>query len=171
LGRHSAPLPPIPDLGYAVLARAPRWHKRAARRRARADHGPGGPDSFPAATGDHRREHGGLAFPNSRSQRIVFTGGRGEIGVDNAGLTRWGLSLREGEPCEGFLRVKSARPTALDVSLRSADGNTITARHTLKTEGKGEFENLSFALTPTADDANGRFAVTLSQTGDITLGY
>jgi hypothetical protein len=113
----------------------------------------------------------GTWFSNSRSQRIVFTGGHGEIGVDNAGLTRWGLSLREGKSCEGFLRVKTTRPTTFDVSLRSADGNTVHARHTLKTEGKGEFEKLSFALTPAATDTDGRFAVTLSQPGDITLGY
>jgi hypothetical protein len=113
----------------------------------------------------------GTWFPNSRSQRIVFNGGHGEIGVDNAGLTRWGLSLREGKAYEGFLRVKTARPTTLDVSLRSADGKKIYARSTLNTAGPREFEKLSFALTPKADDTNGRFAVTLSQPGEITLGY
>ncbi len=117
------------------------------------------------------RPGAGTWFPNSRSQRIIFTGGKGEIGVDNAGLTRWGLSLRKGKSYEGFLRVKTTRPTDFNVSFRSVDGSKVYARHTLKTTGKGEFEKLSFSLTPTADDANGRFAVTLSQPGDITLGY
>jgi hypothetical protein len=113
----------------------------------------------------------GTWFPNSRSQRIVFTGGQGEIGVDNAGLKRWGLSLREGKNYEGFLRVKTTRPTEFDVSLRSADGTKVYARHTLKTAGKGEFEKLPFTLNPKTSDANGRFAITLSQPGEITLGY
>lgn len=113
----------------------------------------------------------GTWLPNSRSQKIIFTGGTGEIGVDNAGLKRWGLSLRNGKSYEGFLRVKTNRPTTFDVSLRSADGKEIRARQTLTTAGKGDFEKLPFSLTPAADDSNGRFAVTLSQPGEITLGY
>jgi alpha-L-arabinofuranosidase len=65
----------------------------------------------------------------------------------------------------GAFRFKSAR------SCGSADGTKVYARHTLKTMGKGEFEKLSFVLKPKADDVNGRFAVTLLQPGDITLGY
>lgn len=114
---------------------------------------------------------GGTWFPNCRSQKITFTGGRGEVGIENAGLTRWGLSLRAGKDYEGFLRVKSARPTEFDVSLRSADGKTVYATQKLKTAGGGEFEKLGFTLKPNATDANGRFAITLARPGEITLGY
>ncbi len=113
----------------------------------------------------------GTWFRNSRSQRIVFVSGHGEIGVDNAGLARWGLSLREGLPYEGFLRIRTTRPTTFDVSLRSADGTRIHARQTLRTSGKGAFEKVPFLLTPETADANARFAVTLAQPGDLTIGY
>jgi hypothetical protein len=113
----------------------------------------------------------GTWLSSSRSQKIIFTGGTGEIGVDNAGLKRWGLSLRKGKSYEGFLRVKTTRPTTFDISLRSADGKIIHAHHTLQTAGKGDFEKLPFSLAPAADDPNGRFAVTLSHPGEITLGY
>lgn len=113
----------------------------------------------------------GTWFPNCPSQKIEFSSGQGEIGIDNAGLTRWGLSLQSGKDYEGFLRVKTSQPTDFQVSLRSADGKTIHATQKLKTTGNGIFEKIAFTLTPAASDANGRFAVTLSTPGGITLGY
>lgn len=125
----------------------------------------------------------GAWFPNSPSQTIAFIGGEGELGIDNAGLKRWGIHLLAGRPYEGFLRVKAAQPTELWVSLRKADG-TIVAEQRLETGGarppsRSEaaspavqpYQRLAFTLTPSARDEKGRFAVTLRKPGSITVGY
>ena len=106
------------------------------------------------------------------SQGIVFTSGEGELGLDNAGLCRWGLNLIKGKPYEGFLCLKSDAATDVFVSLRSADGQSIYAVKPLSFSGKsGEYVRFDFNLTPTQDDPNGRFAVTLQKPGAITIGY
>jgi hypothetical protein len=102
------------------------------------------------------------------SQTITFTGGEGEWGIDNAGLKRWGINLVAGKPYEGYLRVKSAQPTELWVSLRKADGTVVAEQ---KLEANGNYQRLAFTLTPSASDEKGRFAITLRKPGSVTLGY
>lgn len=113
----------------------------------------------------------GTWFPNCRSQKIIYRGGKGELGIDNAGLERWGINLCRGKTYEGFLRVRTTGPTEFCVSLRSADGKRIYASRTLKTAGGDGFEKVAFTLKPNTKDADGRFAVTLTQPGELTLGY
>lgn len=120
------------------------------------------------ATGGFALESEGAWFQNSPSQTITFTGGEGEWGIDNAGLKRRGINLVAGKPYEGYIRVKSARPTELWVSLRQEDGSVLAER---KLVANGNYERLAFDLTPSADDAKGRFAITLKQPGSVTLGY
>ena len=120
------------------------------------------------ATGNFALETDGAWFKNSPSQTITLTGGDGEWGIDNAGLQRWGINLIAGKPYEGFLRVKAAQPTELWVSLRKADG-TVVAQE--KLVANGNYQRLAFALTPSAGDEKGRFAITLKKPGSITVGY
>ena len=65
--------------------------------------------------------------PGKPSQQVSFVAGQGEVGVDNAGLQRWGIALQAGRPYEGFLRVKTPKPTEVHVSLRNADGTHVYA--------------------------------------------
>jgi hypothetical protein len=109
--------------------------------------------------------------PGLRSQQIIFEGGDGEFGCDNAGLERSGLALRADRSYEGFLRVKTAAPMGVVVSLRSADGRAILAEQTLRTRAGREFQRLEFSLTPAASDWQGRLAITLRQPGRATIGY
>lgn len=109
---------------------------------------------------------------NSTSQRICYTKGTGEAGINNAGLNRWGINLEAGKDYEGYIRVASSVPTEIHVSLRSADNSTIYARTSFLTKGlSDEYERISFTLRPSAADVNGRFAITLSRPGTITVGY
>ncbi len=110
----------------------------------------------------------GSWLTNLPSQTISYTGGKGEWGIDNAGLKRWGINLVAGKPYEGYLRVKAARPTELWVSLRKADGTVLAEQ---KLVAKGNYERLAFTLTPSASDEKGRFAITLRKQGSVTLGY
>jgi len=123
-----------------------------------------------SARGRFAVETNGAWFANSPSQGIAFTGGDGEWGIDNAGLKRWGIHLVAGKPYEGFIRAKTVAATEVWVSLRSAGGE-ILAVERLPTAGRNEFEKLPFALTPSAHDEHGRFAVTLKKPGEVTLGY
>lgn len=109
--------------------------------------------------------HAGL-----RSQQVTCREGQGEFGMDNAGLKRWGLFLRGGRDYEGYLRVKTDKITPIAVSLRTADG-AVLAEQILKTTGGHGYERLAFRLVPKADSKNARFAVTLKQPGQMTVGY
>lgn len=109
--------------------------------------------------------HAGL-----RSQRVTYRDGQGEFGMDNAGLKRWGLSLQGGRDYEGYLRVKTDKITPIAVSLRTAEG-TVLAEQILKTTGGSGYERLAFRLVPKAASKNARFAITLKQPGQMTVGY
>ncbi|MCE5326651.1 MAG: family 16 glycoside hydrolase [Planctomycetaceae bacterium] len=106
-----------------------------------------------------------------QSQRVTFESGRGEIGIDNAGLHRWGLHLLAGREYEGSVCLKSLKPAAVTVSLRSANGKKILAGKTLSVKGSRTWQTLSFKLTPSRTDRDGRFAITLSKPASIVVGY
>ena len=38
------------------------------------------------------------AFIGRQSQRVAFKAGEGEIGIENQGLNRWGMSFVKGKP-------------------------------------------------------------------------
>jgi alpha-L-arabinofuranosidase len=125
-----------------------------------------------SAQGSFALETEGTWHPNCPSQTVTFTGGKGEWGIDNAGLKRWGIAVAPGKPYEGFLRVKAARPTEAHVSLRSADGKAVYASQALAAAGNAdEYQRIAFTLTPSTTDGNARFAITLKKPGTITLGY
>ena len=109
--------------------------------------------------------HAGL-----RSQQVTYREGQGEFGMDNAGLKRWGLSVQGGRDYEGYLRVKTDKNIPIAVSLRTAEG-VVLAEQILKTTGANSYERLAFRLEPKAAAKNARFAITLKQPGQMTVGY
>ncbi|HDZ19782.1 hypothetical protein LCGC14_0016280 [marine sediment metagenome] len=110
-------------------------------------------------------------YHGTQSQTITFTAGEGEIGIENMALNRWGMCFRKGKDYEGLIRVRCDEPTEFVVAFQSADGSKTYAETTLQTSGGGEFEKIEFALTPSADDKAGRFAIGLRKPGLITFGY
>ncbi len=108
-------------------------------------------------------------FTGRQSQAMSFTGGTGEVGLENAGLNRWGMSFVAGKPYEGFLWARADAPTPVWVGLESGDGSRRYATRRLRLEA-GKWQRLSFRLTPTATDPHGRLAVTLRQPGAVVLG-
>ncbi len=105
-----------------------------------------------------------------QSQQIAFTGGSGELGVENQGLNGWGMNLVAGREYEGFVVARSAQPTLLCVALESKDGSHVYAEQALKVE-PGDWKRLEFKLTPSAGDSAGRFAVKLKRAATVTVGY
>lgn len=110
------------------------------------------------------------AFSGRQSQRITFTGGAGEIGIENQSLNRWGMNFVKGKAYEGFVCVRSAKPTELFVALESRDGAKVYAEKRLKVTDSG-WQRLDFKLKPDGADKTGRFAIKLKQPGSVTVGY
>ncbi len=112
----------------------------------------------------------GHPFLGNQSQRITLVGGAGEIGVENQGLNRWGMSFIAGKPYEGCLWARAEQPVELFVALERRDGATVYAASHLAVTSN-DWQRLDFTLTPTQTDKAGRFAVTLKQPGSVALGY
>lgn len=110
------------------------------------------------------------AFSGRQSQRVAFTGGAGEIGVENQSLNRWGMNFVSGRTYEGCVGVRAAGPTELFVALESRDGARVYAEKPLQVAG-GEWQVLHFTLEPDGHDTTGRFAIKLKQPGAVLLGY
>jgi hypothetical protein len=112
----------------------------------------------------------GVASSGPKSQRLTFTSGTGEIGIENQDLNRWGMNFVRGKAFEGFVCVRAGRPAELFVALESRDGRKVYAEQRLKVSGR-DWQKLSFSLKPDTADATSRFALKLKQPGSVTLGY
>ncbi len=110
------------------------------------------------------------AFSGRQSQCITFTGGTGEIGIENQSLNHWGMYFVEGSPYEGYLWVRAAKPTDVFVALESRDGTSVYAEKTL-TVTSNNWQRLDFKLNPSATERTGRFTIKLKEAGSVTVGY
>ena len=109
-------------------------------------------------------------FAGSQSQHVTFGSGEGELGVENQGLNRWGMSFALGRDYEGYVWVRADNPTTLVASLESRDGTRGYAETKLKVTSN-DWQRLDFTLKPNANDGTGRFALKLTHPGSIVLGF
>jgi hypothetical protein len=109
-------------------------------------------------------------FVGTQSQRITFTGGVGEIGVANEGLNRWGMNFVSGKEYDGCVDVRADTPMPISLALENADGTAVYVQTNLLVTSNN-WQHVNFTMTPSASDANGRFAVTLTQPGSVVVGY
>ena len=103
-----------------------------------------------------------------QSQRLEFIQGQGQIGVENQGLNRWGMSFVEGKSYEGVLWARADAPTDLFVAME--DGSELLAEQRL-TVNPGDWQRLTFNLKPNKTTKTGRFAITLRAPGSVVLGH
>ncbi len=118
----------------------------------------------------HARLDSTQPFVGAHSQFIEHAGGEGEVGIENQGLNRRGLSLRRGKVYEGYLWARAEKPTKLFVSLENRDGTKRYAETQIEVTA-GDWRRYDFSLTPDADDASARFAIRLKSPGAVTLGH
>ena len=109
-------------------------------------------------------------FVGSQSQRITYTRGNGEIGIANSSLNHWGMYFIKGRHYEGSLDARAEMPVKLAVRLESVDGSKVYSELILSIKSH-EWERLGFGLTPSANDTNGRFVISLKHPGSVVLGY
>ncbi|MEN6338299.1 MAG: alpha-L-arabinofuranosidase C-terminal domain-containing protein [Phycisphaerales bacterium] len=110
------------------------------------------------------------SFKGDQSQRLTFASGRGEIGVENQGLNRWGLYIQADKEYEGVVWARTEKAMSMVAALESGDGAKIYVEKNL-TLRSGGWQRLEFALTPRVTDKNARFAVKLAEPGSVVLGY
>jgi alpha-L-arabinofuranosidase len=117
-------------------------------------------------------------FIGTQCQRIEFQKGRGEIGIENNGLNRWGMYFVPGKSYEGYVWMRADEPTDVFVALESGDGSRCHAQARL-TVSAGPWRKLPFTLTPEATGersrksapSTGRFALKLTRPGSILVGH
>lgn len=109
-------------------------------------------------------------FVGTQSQQITFTGGQGEIGIENRGLNRWGMSLVSGKPCDGYVWIKCDRAVPVFVSAESRDGSKSHAEARLSIEA-GDWRRYDFGFTPSASDPDARFVIGLKEPGTVAVGH
>jgi hypothetical protein len=109
-------------------------------------------------------------FVGKQSQKIAFTEGKGEAGIENRGLNRQGMCFRAGKVYEGYVWVRGERPVELWLALESGDGSKVHAETRLRVES-GDWDRMSFTFTPQADEETGRLALKLKQPGAVMIGH
>lgn len=109
-------------------------------------------------------------FQGTQSQRIAFIKGEGEIGVENQGLNRWGMYFVGGRPYEGVLWARTEKASDLFVTLQNRDGSRTVATSKL-TVPAGEWQRLTFQLTPDSTVDRGSLTIALRQPGSVVLGH
>jgi alpha-L-arabinofuranosidase len=110
------------------------------------------------------------AFVGTQSQQITYTGGTGEWGIANRSLNRWGMNFVTGNEYNGCLDVRADNPVTITVSLESQDGTSLYATRDLSVTSN-TWEHITFSLTPTNGDGDGRFVIGLKQPGSVQVGY
>src|SRR5262249_53209290 len=60
-------------------------------------------------------------FSGRQSQRISFSSGAGELGIENQGLNRWGMYFIKDRVYDGYIWARAAKPSALVVALQGGD--------------------------------------------------
>ena len=98
------------------------------------------------------------------SQRIVNYGS-GPLGIDNMGLNRWGLALRQGQALNGYVYLKG-QVNAAYIQLRSADDRRVYASERIK-DISPEWERYDFTLTPSANDDSAKLVVYIDSRGTL----
>ncbi len=107
---------------------------------------------------------------NWRPQKIVFSMGAGEVGLENRSLNRWGMNVQAGVTYEGYVYARAPQSIELNVALERSAGASPLAAASLAVNG-AEWTRYDFTLVPSATDAHGRFVVSLKQPGSIELGF
>ncbi|MDR1762655.1 MAG: hypothetical protein LBR64_01685 [Dysgonamonadaceae bacterium] len=115
-------------------------------------------------------ERDGQAYMGRQTQVISFTGGSGEVGLINKGLYKQGIRFDANKPYDGVLRIKAAKPTTINLSLRDENGKVLAEKpYSLK--GDGSYEKVEYELTPNGSTIKGSFGVSLKSPGEIRMGY
>ncbi len=107
------------------------------------------------------------AYNGQNSQTIQFVSGNGTVGINNAGLNRWGIAVRNGQKLQGRLYLKSPDlKGSVRIALQSADGQKEYAVQEINNI-TNSWAKYPFELTSNADDKQARFVIYLKESGKL----
>ena len=109
-------------------------------------------------------------FIGRQSQRLTFKSGKGEIGIENQSLNRWGMNFVKGKRYEGYVWLRADQPARVFFALESADGAKVYAETADRVKA-AQWQRIDFNLTPNAADKAGRFVIKLKQPASVCLGH
>jgi hypothetical protein len=109
-------------------------------------------------------------FTGKQSQRIEFDSGEGEVGIENRGLNRQGMSIVAGREYAGHVWMKTDHGADVFLAMESADGEKSFAEERIPAQ-PGAWRLYEFKLTPNATDHAGRFVVKLRKPGRVVIGH
>jgi len=115
-------------------------------------------------------ERNGDAWMGRQTQVVAMTGATGEVGITNHGLYKQGIRFDAGKPYDGVLRIKSAQPVTVYLSLRDENGKAL-AEKPYQLKGDNSYEKVEFELTPSGNTIKGSFGISLKSQGEIRLGF
>ncbi len=90
-----------------------------------------------------------------------------DAAIYNRGLNRSGMYFAAGKDYRGFLMAKADAPAEVTVSFRNADGSAVYAETSFTVAG--DWAKYEFVLTPSAEEIDGCFAVSVK--GTAAFGY
>ena len=109
-------------------------------------------------------------FVGRQSQRLTLTSGQGEIGIENRGLNRWGMSFVADRPYDGIVWARSEHSATLKIAIENRTGDEVLAATTREIKA-GDWQRVEFMLTPKQTETRGRLVLSLTQPGSILVGY
>ena len=107
-------------------------------------------------------------FGGDFSQIVQFVSGSGVVGINNMSLNRWGIAFDKGQIFRGLLYLKGKTQGPVTVALQSEDGTVEYARQEIPAV-TGAWAKYEFALIPNATDGKARFAIYLTEPGEISI--
>lgn len=110
-------------------------------------------------------------FVGSQSQGLSFVEGTGEVGIENQGLNRSGMSFIAGKSYDGYIWVRSPASTQVLVNIESRDGGRRYGQAKLNVTAGPDWRRYDFTLTSSDSDPAGRFSISLTSAGSIDIGH
>jgi alpha-L-arabinofuranosidase len=103
-----------------------------------------------------------------KSQQIEYLSGKGQAGIVNRGLNKWGIAIKAGHKMVGSIYLKGNYSGAVTLSLQDRNGTVTEATHSIKNITK-EWKKYVFELIPRINDNNARLAIYINCPGKINI--
>lgn len=125
--------------------------------------------SIGTATGTTRIDRDS-PFTGEQSQVVEFLSGKGEYGISNQSLNRWGMNFQGNRPYTGYVWIRSKTPCDIKAVLESQDSSRTYAETLLRVSSPN-WERIEFQITPDQSDVHGKFSLRLVEPSSVTIGH
>lgn len=103
-----------------------------------------------------------------KSQQIEYLSGKGQAGIVNRGLNKWGIAIKAGHKMVGSIYLKGNYSGTVTLSLQNRNGTVTEATKSIPNITK-EWKKYVFELIPRVNDNNARVAIYMNCPGKIDI--